>query len=127
MVRAAAKKDTKKVAGDAPKELSATINLHKRLHGVTFKNRAPRAVREIKKFAAALMHTADVRIDSDLNKYVWSCGVRNVPFRVRINLKRQRNEEDEAGEKRMYTLVELGDASEGLKGLHTEKVAAAKA
>jgi large subunit ribosomal protein L31e len=34
-----------------------TINLHKRLYGVTFKKRAPRAVREVKKFAAKAMGT----------------------------------------------------------------------
>ena len=28
-----------------------TINLHKRLHAIQFKKRAPRAVREIKRFA----------------------------------------------------------------------------
>lgn len=28
-----------------------TINLHKRLHGIGFKYRAPRAVKEIRKFA----------------------------------------------------------------------------
>jgi len=28
-----------------------TINLHKRIHGVTFKKRAPRAIAEIRKFA----------------------------------------------------------------------------
>jgi large subunit ribosomal protein L31e len=28
-----------------------TINLHKKLHGIQFKKRAPRAVREIKRFA----------------------------------------------------------------------------
>lgn len=41
----------------APIARIATINLHKRLHKVSYKKRAPRAVREIKKFAAALMHT----------------------------------------------------------------------
>ena len=34
-----------------------TINLHKRLHGIQFKKRAPRAIREIRKFAAAEMFT----------------------------------------------------------------------
>ena len=34
-----------------------TIHMSKRLYGVTFKNRAPRAVREIKKFAEKLMKT----------------------------------------------------------------------
>ena len=28
-----------------------TVNLHKRLHGIQFKRRAPRAIREIRKFA----------------------------------------------------------------------------
>ncbi len=34
-----------------------TINLHKRVHGVTFKKRAARAVREVKKFTTAMMKT----------------------------------------------------------------------
>ena len=34
-----------------------TIHMSKRLYGVTFKNRAPRAVREIKKFAEKAMKT----------------------------------------------------------------------
>lgn len=61
-------------------------------------------MKEIKKFAAALMKTSDVRIDTKLNKQVWSQGVRNVPFRVRVRLARKRNEDEDAKEK-MYTLV----------------------
>ena len=53
-----------------------TINLHKRLHGIGFKYRAPRAVKEIKKFAVKQMGTDDVRIDTRLNKHIWSQGVR---------------------------------------------------
>ena len=34
-----------------------TINLHKRLHKIQFKKRAPRALREIRKFAKAEMFT----------------------------------------------------------------------
>jgi ribosomal protein L31E len=34
-----------------------TINLHKRLHKIQFKKRAPRAIREIRKFAQAEMFT----------------------------------------------------------------------
>lgn len=41
----------------APIAREATINLHKRLHKISYKKRAPRAVREIKKFAAQLMGT----------------------------------------------------------------------
>jgi ribosomal protein L31E len=56
-----------------------TINLGKRLHDITFKKRAPRAVKEIKKFAAKQMGTKEVRVDVKLNKAVWSqvgAGVR---------------------------------------------------
>jgi large subunit ribosomal protein L31e len=34
-----------------------TIHMSKRLYGVTFKNRAPRAIAEIKKFAQKAMGT----------------------------------------------------------------------
>ena len=49
-----------------------TIHLHKRLHNISFKKRAPRAVKEIKKFASKMMRTSDVRVDVKLNKAVWS-------------------------------------------------------
>lgn len=53
-----------------------TINLHKRLHGIGFKKRAPRAIKEIRKFAEKQMGTPDVRIDTRLNKSLWSKGIR---------------------------------------------------
>jgi large subunit ribosomal protein L31e len=81
-----------------------TINLHKLLHGVSFKSRAPRAIKEIKKFAQKAMGTQDVRVDVTLNKFLWSCGIRNVPYRVRVRMHRKRNEDEEAEEK-LYTLV----------------------
>ena len=49
-----------------------TIHLHKQLHKITFKKRAPKAIKEIKKFATKHMRTSDVRIDVKLNKAVWS-------------------------------------------------------
>ena len=45
------------------------------------------------------MKTKDVRLDTKLNKYLWSKGVRNAPFRVRVRLARKRNEDEEADEK----------------------------
>lgn len=65
-----------------------TINLHKRLHGITFKKRAPRAVKEIRKFAEKAMGTSDVRIDVKLNKELWRQGIKNVPFRLRMKISR---------------------------------------
>jgi len=81
-----------------------TIHLHKRLHGIGFKYRAPRAIKEIRKFAECQMGTVDVRVDTRLNKFLWSKGVRNVPFRVRVRLSRRRNEDEDSPHK-LYTLV----------------------
>jgi large subunit ribosomal protein L31e len=81
-----------------------TIHMSKRVFGITFKNRAPRAVREIKAFAKKAMGTNDVRVDQNLNKFVWSCGVKNTPRRIRLRLSRKRNDDEDAKEK-LYTLV----------------------
>lgn len=59
-----------------------TINIHKRLHGVGFKKRSPRAIKEIRKFAIQQMGTPDVRIDTRLNKHVWSKGIRLVQLKI---------------------------------------------
>ena len=53
-----------------------TINLHRRLYKVTYKKRAPRAIKEIRKFAQKQMRTEDVRIDVRLNKFIWSRGIK---------------------------------------------------
>lgn len=82
-----------------------TIHLHKRLHGVTFKKRAPRAIKEIKAFAKKAMGTSDVRIDPALNKKVWEQGVRGVPFRIRVRISRRRNDAEGAKEK-LYSFVQ---------------------
>ena len=41
-----------------------------------FKRRAPRAIKEVRKFAEKMMGTPDVRIDTRLNKHMWSKGVK---------------------------------------------------
>ncbi|KAJ1529772.1 hypothetical protein ONE63_006519 [Megalurothrips usitatus] len=81
-----------------------TIHLHKRIWGVGFKKRAPRAIKEIRTFAKKEMGTEDVRIDTTLNKFIWSRGIRSVPFRVRVRLARRRNEDEDSPNK-LYTLV----------------------
>ncbi len=72
----------------------------------TFKRRAPRAVKAVKEFAEKAMFTKDVRLDTKLNKFLWSqvcnnnfriiiyshCfyqGIKNVPYRVRVRLSRK--------------------------------------
>jgi large subunit ribosomal protein L31e len=97
-----------------------TIHLSKRVHKAQFKRRAPRAVKEIKKFAQAAMGTQDVRVDSNLNKFVWATGIKNPPTRVRVRLSRKRNEDEDAAEK-LYTLAQLVEVS-SFKGLQTETI-----
>eukprot|EP00127_Corallochytrium_limacisporum_P002990 Clim_evm37s144 gene=Clim_evmTU37s144 len=82
-----------------------TMNLHKRIHGVGFKKRAPRAIKEIRAFVEKHMGTKDVRVSTSVNEAVWSQGVRNPPHRLRLRLHRKRNEDEDATEK-LYTLVE---------------------
>merc|ERR1712127_251597 len=81
-----------------------TINLHKRLHSSTFKKRAPRAIRAIRKFATQMMGTEDVRVHPQLNKAVWGKGVKNVTHRIRVRCERRRNDDEDAKEK-LYTIV----------------------
>ncbi|PKY06722.1 carbon-nitrogen hydrolase [Aspergillus campestris IBT 28561] len=97
-----------------------TINLHKRTHGVSFKKRAPRAIKEIRAFAEQAMGTKDVRLDPQLNKKVWEAGIKGVPFRLRVRISRKRNDEEDAKE-RLYSLVQAVNVKNP-KGLHTAVV-----
>ncbi|KAI9116404.1 hypothetical protein K1719_012571 [Acacia pycnantha] len=99
-----------------------TVNLHKRLHGCTFKKKAPKAIKEIRKFAQKAMGTSDVRVDVKLNKLVWSQGIRSVPRRMRVHVARKRNDEEDAKEE-FYSLVTVADVPrEEWKGLGTRVI-----
>merc|ERR1711959_359983 len=83
-----------------------TLNMHKRLQGIAFKKRAPRSVRDIRRFAQKEMHTQDVRVDTQLNSHMWSRGIRNVPRLVRVRISRKKNEEEDAKQP-FYSTVQL--------------------
>ncbi|KAL6092898.1 hypothetical protein STEG23_028254, partial [Scotinomys teguina] len=76
-----------------------TINIHKCTHGVGFKKHAPRAPKEIQKFAMEEMGTPDVHIDTRLNKAIWAKGIRNVPYHMCVRLSRKRNEDEDSPNK----------------------------
>merc|ERR1711864_19540 len=99
---------------DKKKTAKSTIN------EVGFKYRAPRAIKEIRKFAEKMMGTPDVRIDTSLNKSIWGHGVKNVPYRVRVRLARRRNEDEDSVHK-LYTLV-TDVKVPSFKGLQTQNV-----
>merc|ERR1711935_1075227 len=97
-----------------------TVNLHKRIHGIGFKYRAPKAIDALRAFARKAMGTEDVRIDSRLNKAVWERGIRNVQYRIRVRLHRKRNEDEDSAQK-LYTLVTFVPV-DSFKGLATVNV-----
>lgn len=75
------------------------------MHGVNFKKRAPRAVKEIRKFAAVHMGTTDVRLDPKLNTQLWKRGIQGVQHKMRLRISRKRNDEEDAKEA-MFAYVE---------------------
>merc|ERR1712062_912459 len=81
------------------------LNLHKRLQGVQFKQRAPTAIKNIRKFALKEMHTREVRIDPLLNRQIWATGIRN---------------EDEEAKEKFYSLVQYVEV-DGFAELQTQK------
>ena len=109
-------KNAPKAKGDKkelqPLNRKIKINLHKQLHGIQFKKKAPRAVKVIKELVKRNMLTKDVRIDPELNKEIWKNGVRNLPTRVKVIMERKKNEDEEEGQEQMYTLVKLAPAFE---------------
>ncbi|KAM8963720.1 large ribosomal subunit protein eL31-like [Lycaon pictus] len=81
-----------------------TINIHKCTHGMDFKKHAPQALKEIWKFAVKEMGTPDVCIDTRLNHTLWAKGIRNVPYRIHVQLSRKHNV-DEYSPNKPYMLV----------------------
>jgi large subunit ribosomal protein L31e len=90
-----------------PVTRTSTIHLHKLLHDVKFKKKAPRAVQAIRDYARKTLFTEDVRIDTELNQQIWRNGIRNVDRRVEVILERKKNEEDDEAQEKFYTLVRL--------------------
>ncbi|KAL8656373.1 MAG: hypothetical protein Q9210_000300 [Variospora velana] len=109
--KAAVKKPTKQ------RSAIGDVVSREQVHGVSFKKRAPRAIKEIRDFAVKAMNTRDVRLDPQLNKKVWESGIKGVPFRLRVRISRKRNDEEGAKEK-LYSYVQAVNVKNP-KGLPT--------
>ncbi|KAI4287952.1 MAG: hypothetical protein L6R35_002789 [Caloplaca aegaea] len=111
---------TPKTAAKKPTKQRSAIGdvvSREQVHGVSFKKRAPRAIKEIRDFAVKAMNTRDVRLDPQLNKKVWESGIKGVPFRLRVRISRKRNDEEGAKEK-LYSYVQAVNVKNP-KGLST--------
>ncbi|CAN5953822.1 unnamed protein product [Sphagnum jensenii] len=75
-----------------------TIKGHVYQHS-TFKKKAPKAIKEIRKFAQKAMGTSDVRLDVKLDKHIWSLysyvTVAEVPPEGFVNLGTKVVDEDD--------------------------------
>ena len=67
-----------------------------------------------------MMRTDDVRIDTKLNQFIWSSGVRNLPKKVRVRVTRKRNESENEKKSEWFTLVQHVDIDD-FAGRLTEK------
>ncbi|BEI80573.1 hypothetical protein CcaverHIS002_0111020 [Cutaneotrichosporon cavernicola] len=95
-----------------------TINLHKRVHDLGFKKKAPKAVKSVTEFAQKTMGVKDVRISPGLNQALWARGVRSPPRRVRVRLERKRND-DEGAKEKLYVVASVVEGVTSFKGLET--------
>merc|ERR1712230_225192 len=79
-----------------------TIHMHTKVHGASFKKRAPTAIKAVVAFAQKTM------------------GIKDVPHRLRVRLERKRNDNEDAKEK-LYTLASHVPVS-SFRGLQTTTV-----
>lgn len=70
-----------------------TVHLHKHLLGCTFKKRAPKAVKVIKKLAGEMCQTEVVKIEPLLNKALWANGIKQLPHRIRVRVEKKMDED----------------------------------
>jgi large subunit ribosomal protein L31e len=100
-----------------PAKIATTIHLQKLVHNSSRKSKAQRAVKEIVKAGQTVMSTPLVKIDQELNTFVWQRSRANPPVRVRVLFERKA---DEKGA--LFTLATLQPVA-SFAGLKTEKIA----
>lgn len=71
------------------KTIEMTVNLKKVTNNVSWRYKAPFAIRNIKRLIQKNFHSQDeVLIAPELNKAVWVRGMKHVPNKVRIRVER---------------------------------------
>lgn len=115
----AAPKQSKSAIGEVVTR-EYTIHLSRRVHGVQFKRRAPKAIKVVREFAHKEMGTSDVRLDPYLNKALWARGIEGIPKRIRVRISRKRNDEEGAKEA-LFSYVQAVNV-DSFKKLNTEVV-----
>ena len=105
--------------------VETTVRISRKMTNVTHKKRAPRACKILRDHAKRMLGTSDNRIDSKLNKVIWSKGIKSTPHRVRVRMERKvresTTESDKRGMGRCYTVISFVMPKDGtFKGKQTE-------
>jgi large subunit ribosomal protein L31e len=100
-----------------PAKIVTTIHLQKLVHNSVRKNKTQRAIKEIVKAGQTVMSTPVVKIDQELNTFVWQRSRANPPPRVRVLFERKA---DEKGT--LFTVATLQPVA-SFAELKTERVA----
>lgn len=121
----------KKFSTDKEIVVEATLNLARILKNKNVRHRqeAPRAVKEIKRYARRYFGVSDVRLTPEVNQAVWSQGLKNIPRRLRLRFARTINTEEDKKKKGVQRLVTTvyHVATADLKGLQTQRATATEA
>lgn len=101
------------------KTIELTVNLKKLTHNVSWKYKAPFAIRNLKRLVQKIFHSKEeVLIAPDLNKAVWVRGMRHTPKKVRVRVERVPDNKDASKCVFKVSLVIVG----AFKGLLTQAI-----
>lgn len=65
-------------------ERTYTIPFYPKLNSIPRTKRAPRAMRLIREFIAKHMKSDDILIDSAINEFIWSQGIKKPPRKISV-------------------------------------------
>jgi len=104
--------------GNAKESVWTNLIYYQQQHG---KQKAPRAIRELKALALKEMGTQKVLVKPSLNINLWKGGIRHVPHKMRIKITRKYDESEESSGDMISELDFV--AVDDFKGLTTQKEA----
>lgn len=101
------------------KTVEMTISLRRLAKRASWRYKALKGVKYLKKFIQKQFKSEDdVLIAPDVNKYVWSRGMRSVPGRMRIRVERSPSNKNPAESVFRLSLVEVST----FKGLNSQVI-----
>lgn len=101
-----------------PTKVATTVHINKLVHNSRRKIRAQRAIKEIVKAGQNLMGTETVKVDQELNSFIWKHGKSSTPTRVRVVFERKA---DEKNDNEMITVASYKEVAT-FKNLQSEKI-----